>query len=264
MLGVVAVSSALLLSLGAGAAHATGGGDGEQTPQPSLSAKQETTAAYVYRKKDLGKDAAWRNSTQQYLAATWPGGSWRDDLTLAEIQAALPAGVTLCGEGWGIQQDKAYGDETVFTESAAPLYPDNFIGWWDEETQAGAIFDAEHWELSEVVTQTVPECGSTSTPTPSQSVPASTPSETSTATPTPVAQVADDPAPASTPTPTAVVLALTPTPSATVYSQVLATGDTGGAALAATGSSPLPDILAGGILVLSGAALLLARRLRSS
>jgi LPXTG-motif cell wall-anchored protein len=45
---------------------------------------------------------------------------------------------------------------------------------------------------------------------------------------------------------------------------VLAAGGTGGAALAATGSSPLPGLIAGGILVLSGAALLLLRRHRTS
>ena len=45
---------------------------------------------------------------------------------------------------------------------------------------------------------------------------------------------------------------MTPSPSATFYSEVLAAGATGGAVLAATGSSPLPGLLAGGILVLVG------------
>ncbi|MDQ0375361.1 LPXTG cell wall anchor domain-containing protein [Cellulomonas humilata] len=285
LLGAVAITSALFLTLGAGAAHATGGGD-----------KQETTAAYVYLKIDRHKDAAWENSTQQYLITTWPGRNWRSDFTLQEISAVLPAGVTLCGNGWGIQQDSAYGDATVFTGNKAPFYPKDYIGWWNEKTKKGYIFQADHWELREVVKESVPKCGTTPTPTPTptvtvtptptpiptqtptptptptQSVPVPTPSQTPTSTPaptptvtpTPVAEVDDDVPPTSTPSPTAVVVASTPTPSASVYSQVLAAPATGGATLAATGSSPLPGLLAGGILVLSGAALLLLRRHRTS
>lgn len=299
LLGIVAVSSALVLTLGAGAAQAGGhgggghsgyggggygggyGGGGGQTPKPSATAKPEATGAYVYLKIDPRQEAAWANSTQQYLFATWSGGYFRDDFTLAEIQAALPADVALCGSGWGVQQDKVYGDETVFTGHKAPFFPTDYIGWWDEKTQKGYIHDADHWELHEVVTGYVPKCGPkpTSTPTvaptptqapvpaPSQTVPAPTPSETSaptpSVTPTPVDEVDDEPT--STPTPTTEVLASTPTPtpSATFYSEVLADGGTD-ASLAATGSSPLPGLLAGGILVLAGAGLLLARRLRTT
>ncbi|GEL96654.1 LPXTG cell wall anchor domain-containing protein [Cellulomonas terrae] len=302
LLGAVAVTSALLVALGAGAAQAHdrtgnggyggghGGGGPKATQKPIASpapAEQQTTGAYVYLKKDAGQPASWKNSTQQYLVATWPGASWRD-LTLEEVVAALPAGLTLCGPAWGVQQDKAFGDETVFTESKAPNYPKDYIGWRSKSNPTGAIFDAKHWDLSAMVT--VPACSPTPTATPTPTVTPTptatvTPTPTVTATPTPSATVTtppqqtpspsetptpdsevDDetPLPTATPTPTAVVLASTPTPTASFDSQVLADGSTGGASLAATGSSPLPGLLAGGILVLSGAALLLLRRHRTS
>ncbi|NUU18082.1 LPXTG cell wall anchor domain-containing protein [Cellulomonas humilata] len=296
--GAVVGVTALLGALGGGVAqaHDRDGRSGArtqstaQTPKPTVTTTakptvaptqsgQQTTGAYVYLKKDAKKDASWPNSTQQYLVTTWPDASWRD-LTLAEVVAALPAGTTVCGDGWGVQEDQAWGDATVFTGSKAPSYPKDFIGWVQN---GGPIFDAKHWDLTDMVT--VPACGpapTTSpsatptvspspTPTPSQSVPAPTvptvpvPSETPT-TPAPsvppVAEVDDSPAP-TTP-PTAGLVASTPSPSASFYSEVLAAGPTGGAALAATGSSPLPGLLAGGILVLSGAALLLLRRRHAS
>lgn len=308
LLGAVAVTSALLVALGTGAAQAhdrtgNGGGYGGSGPKSSQKptespkpAEQQTTGAYVYVKKDASKPASWENSTQQYLVATWPGASWRD-LTLEEVVAALPAGLTLCGSAWGVQEDKAFGDETVFTESKAPHYPKDYIGWRSKSNPKGAIFGAKHWDLSAMVT--VPPCGPTPTVTPTATAtpivtptPTVTPAPVVTATPTPSAtvttpprqtpspsgtpipdaEVDDEPTatpsttapPAATPTPTAVVLASTPTPTASFYSQVLADGSTGGASLAATGSSPLPGLLAGGILVLSGAALLLLRRHRTS
>ena len=70
------------------------------------------------------------------------------DFTLEEIACGPAAGVTLCGNGWGVQQDSAYGDATVFTGNKAPFYPKDYIGWWTEKTQKGYIFQAEHWELS--------------------------------------------------------------------------------------------------------------------
>ena len=294
VLGAVAITSARRVARGTGAAqahdrggnggHGGGYGGGSSAPTPSQPAEPQTTGAYVYVPKDAGKPASSENSTQQYLVATWPGASWRE-LTLEEVAAALPAGLTLCGPAWGVQEDKAWGDATVFTGNKAPSYPKDFIGWRSKDNPKGAIFAAKHWDLSAMVT--VPACGATPTPTvtpsptptetstptplPSETVTA-TPTPTPSVTPTPVAEVGDDeptptstPTPAATPTPTttAVVLAATPSPSASVYSEVLAAG-TGGATLAATGSSPLPGLLAGGILVLSGAALLLLRRHRTS
>ena len=40
--------------------------------------------------------------------------------------AALPAGVTVCGDGWGVQEDQANGDASVFTGKPAPTYPDDY------------------------------------------------------------------------------------------------------------------------------------------
>ena len=97
VLGAVAVTSALLLALGAGAAQAHdrgghgghGGGSSGPAADPADAAEQQTTGAYVYLKKDARKPASWENSTQQYLVATWPGASWRD-LTLEEIARGPP------------------------------------------------------------------------------------------------------------------------------------------------------------------------------
>ena len=196
--------AALFLALGAGPAlaHDRGGRGGQQWQQQNQPAtqpktQQQATGAYVYLKKDARKPVSWENSTQQYLVATWPGASYRD-LTLDEIRAALPAGVTVCGPGWGVQEDQANGTEAVFTGSKAPSYPKDYIGW-------GPIVAAKHWELSTMVT--VPACGAVAptspakpTPTPSTSTPCP-PSATPTATPTPTPTVTAT----STPTPTPTV-----------------------------------------------------------
>ena len=175
----------------------------------------------MYLKIDRHKDAAWENSTQQYLITTWPGDNWRSDFTLEEIRAVLPAGVTLCGNGWAIQQDTAYGDATVFTGNKAPFYPKDYIGWWNEKTQKGYIFEADHWELREVVKESVPKCGTTPTPTPTPTVtvtPTPTPIPTQTPTPTPTpTQSVPVPTPSQTPTSTpAPTPTVTPTPVAEV------------------------------------------------
>lgn len=280
--------AAVLLALGAGPAHAQ---DGRGPHRPHTD--RSTTGAYVYLKKDAAAPASWENSTQQYLVATWPGASYRD-LTLDEIRAALPASSTLCGAGWAVQEDQAHGDATVFTGNPAPSYPQDYIGW-------GPIFDARHWELADMVT--VPACGAvaptapatpapkptakptpkptatpTPKPTPSASVPCPpTATPTPTGTPTPAPTVTAEPVPAPSATPTAEVGAApapspvrtvevesTPTPSESFYSQVLAAGEEPQAALASTGSSAGPALLAGAILVLAGSALVLLRRHRAS
>ncbi len=305
LLGAAVGVSAMLLTLGAGAAQAHGrdSGSGAQwndryqkpqpttqpSPGPSQSAKPQTTGAYVYLKRDAAKPASWENSTQQYLVTTWPGASWRD-LTLEEAAAALPEELTLCGPGWGVQEDQAWGDATVFTGSKAPSYPTDYIGWVQN---GGPLFAAKHWDLSAMVT--VPACATptptvtpTPTPVPSASVPVvpvptptvttptvPTPTVPTTPTPTPTAEVDDAPTPtpsvtpAVTPsaTPTVEVVAgpsASPKPTATFYSEVLAAPGDGGAVLAATGSSPLPGVLVGAILLLAGAAMVLVRRRRAS
>jgi LPXTG-motif cell wall-anchored protein len=262
--------AALALALSGGAAQAHDSGQQGQY--------QKSTAAYVYLKKDPGKPASWENSTQQYLVAAWSGATYRD-LTLDEIAAALPRGLTVCGTGWGVQEDQANGGPSVFTSKPAPSYPKDYVGW-------GPIFAARHWELTAMVT--VPACA-TDVPSPQPSgSPSATPSTPPVPTP-PVVPPVTPPLPSTPPTtpvpspsqstpPTEVVdddeptpapsqpedTAPVPTASPSVYSEVLAAGeDSGeGEALAATGSSPAVGLLAGSVLVLAGAAMVLLTRRR--
>jgi len=287
--GAVLTVAAVALALSAGAAHAHDrGGRGGHHAQSS-----QVTAAYVYLKKDASKPASWENSTQQYLVATWPTASWRT-LTLAEVAAAVPAGVTICGDGWGVQEDQANGDASLFVGKPGPSYPDATVGW-------GPIFAAKHWDLTTMV-KTQPCAGvptpGPSSPPPSQPVPPvppppappvqpippapTPPAPTPPAPPAPPAQPtppvpSPEPTPSSTPStpPDDEVLAEptptpstppvanpAPSPSPSEYSEVLAAGDDSGETLASTGSSPMSGVLAGGILVLAGSALVLLRRLR--
>ena len=283
--------AAILLALGAGPAlaHDDRGGRGaqhwsQQNRQTTAPTTQpQATGAYVYVKKDAFEPASWENSTQQYLVATWPDASYRD-LTLDEIRAALPAGVKVCGTGWAVQEDQVNGTEAVFTDHKAPSYPNDYIGH-------PPIFAAKHWELSAMVT--VPACGvvaptapaepkptpsasvpcpPSATPTPTPTVPTSptaTPTATQVAAPTPTSTPTAEVGPASNPSPTATstrsaeavaAAVASPSPSESFYSEVLAAGGDGSAVLAATGSSVGPVVLAGGVLVLAGAALLVLRR----
>jgi hypothetical protein len=252
------------------------------TPTPMQSAQpkptrggQTTTAAYVYLKKDAKAPASWENSTQQYLVATWDGAQWRN-ITWDQIKDAVPFEV--CGPGWGVQEDAAYGGPQVFTDSDAPHYPDGVLKWVN---QGGPLFAADHWDLEEQV-GAVPACAPTypvptqsATPTPTVTpTPSATPSVTPEApTPTPVpTDVVDDdvtPTPSATPTPVATpvvtpsptseVLAAAPssTPTPTVRSEVLAAG-----ALATTGSTALPLAVGAGVLVAAGGVLLALRHRR--
>ncbi|WP_196804560.1 hypothetical protein [Cellulomonas sp. URHD0024] len=255
--------ASLLLAIGVGAAQA------HDQPQ------QQSTAAYVYLKKDAAKPASWENSTQQYLVAVWPTASYRN-LTLDAVASALPEGVTLCGDGWAVQEDQADGATTVFTSKAAPSFPTDYVGW-------GPIFAAEHWDLSSMVK--VPACATdvpTPTPTPSTptpSTPASTPSThtpppSTVPVPTPTDEVLPAPSPsvppgaevnaAPTPSPSGTVEAhAAPSPSSTDTSEVLADDGEPGDVLAATGASPLPGLLAAVVLVLAGATLVVLRRRRA-
>ena len=294
-LAVATVVAAVTLTAGAGAAQAHGDSHGgshhggwpaksaPSAPGPSVS-PGKVTAAYVYLKRDRSKPASWENSTQQYLVAVWPGDQWRT-LTLDEIRAAVP--VTVCGPGWGVQEDAAYGDESLFRNSPAPSYPNAVIGW-------PPIFAAQHWDLEKFV-GTVPACGSgtptapkpsttpTVTPTPTPTVtptptptptPSDTPTETPTPTPTPpptptvtpAAEVEATQAPTPTPTPTKTSevpppdAIQKPAPSASTgfVSEVLAAE--GGETLATTGSSVTAPLIVAFVLLLGGGGLVLLRR----
>lgn len=260
--------------------------------------KPHSVAAYVYKKIDPANDAAWENSTEQFLVAAWEGKEYRRDLTLEEIQAAVP--VPVCGPGWGIQQDKAFGTTAVFTDpDKQPWYPDSYIGWWDKNKggyQPGKLYEAAHWNLEDEI-GAVPECEDVApspsatpvvTPTPVPSAPPVVPPVTTPApqptedpTPTPTPTPSDDasvaPVPTATPTPTPTsspsasptvpgasqVLSAAPTPSPTSTSEVLAATPPSGRVLAATGSSVGPMLAIAGVLVAGGAGLVVARQRRA-
>lgn len=256
------------------------------------AAPATATGAYVYRKRDASQPASWTNSTQQYLVATWTGAEYRP-VSLDQVRTALAvAGVELCGSGWAVQEDQAYGTQSQFTDTPAPSYPKATIGW-------PPIFAAQHWTLDRLVE--VPACASatalptptptttpkapaapvtvpTATPGPVRTTPAASPSGAATATPTasPSATVA----PAATPSATAAPVA-TPTPSVSptrevvdvvlaapdstqsaspqVVSAVLAAEDRKGS-LAQTGAAPIGVAVVAVVLVMAGVLLLLLRR----
>ena len=306
--GLVAAASALtgavmVLGLATGASAAVScpqGGDGAEgwrSPTGPVHAvasrdhqqgsSSKATGAYVYLKRDASRPAAWENSTQQYLVATWPGGEYRD-LTLEQVRVALGAkGVELCGTGWAVQEDQAYGTESLFTGTPAPSYPKATIGW-------PPIFAAQHWSLDTFFE--VPACASatptptaTRTPHPAPTVPAApvvlptqqpSPAASTAPTPAPTPAVTATPAPVATVTPTTrPVASPTPSPSATrevvdvvlaapdstqtatpdVVSAVLAAGEAN-RSLAQTGAAPIGVAVVAVLLVTAGGLLLLLRR----
>lgn len=256
--------------------------------------KPYAVGAYVYKKIDPAKDAAWENSTEQFLVAAWDGKEYRLDLTLEEIQAAVAEPV--CGAGWGIQQDKAFGTTAVFTDpDKQPWYPDSYIGWWDSRKggyQSGTLYQAAHWNL-ETIVGSVPECDDVApspsatpvvTPSPVPAVPPVTtppatpvpepsddPSPTPDSSETPTGEVSAAPTPSTTPSPSASptvpgaseVLNAAPTPSPSSTSEVLAAAPPRGRVLAATGSSVGPVLAVAGVLVAGGAGLVVARQRRA-
>lgn len=300
MIGLATGASAAASSVDAG-----GGGQDEAQRIPARpfpprggthAAPATATGAYVYRKRDASRPASWNNSTQQYLVATWSGAEYRP-VALDQVRTALAAvGVELCGAGWAVQEDQAYGTESLFTDTPAPSYPKMTIGW-------PPIFAAQHWTLDKFVE--VPACASatvvptpTPTPTPTTtpkapSAPVVTPAETPrpvettpaigpsrAATAVPTASPSATVAPAVTPSATAAPVA-TPKPSASpsrdvvdvvlsapdstqsaspqVVSAVLAAEDRKGS-LAQTGAAPIGAAVAAVALVAAGVLLLVLRR----
>lgn len=298
---VMMIGLATGASAAASCVDAGGGGQDESQGVPAHpfpqrggthAAPPTATGAYVYRKRDAGRPASWKNSTQQYLVATWSGAEYRP-VTLDQVRTALAvAGVELCGSGWAVQEDQAYGTESLFTDTPAPSYPRMTIGW-------PPIFAAQHWTLDKLVQ--VPACASataaptptptttpkspaapvvvpTETPRPVETTPAVGPSRPATTAPTasPSATVA----PAATPSTTAAPVA-TPKPSASpsrdvvdvvlsapdstqsaspqVVSAVLAAEDRTGS-LAQTGAAPIGVAAAAVVLVAAGVLLLVLRR----
>ncbi|MER7751767.1 LAETG motif-containing sortase-dependent surface protein [Kitasatospora sp. NPDC097643] len=118
------------------------------------------------------------------------------------------------------------------------------------------------WSIDE--TKTIEPCHTptqTPTPTPTQTpTPTPTPTVTPTTTPTPVPTPTVTPTPSTTPTPSA-----TPTPSRTATATPTPAPSTSAPALAQTGSSdatPMIAAVGGGVLLVGGALVLLARKRR--
>jgi LPXTG-motif cell wall-anchored protein len=200
----------------------------------------------------------------------------------------------VCGPGWGIQQDKAFGTTAVFTDpDKQPWYPNSYIGWWDANKgyQPGKLYQAAHWNL-ETIVGSVPECDDapspSATPTPvvtpspapvvppvatPSATPTPEPTEDPTPTPTPTqtptGEVSAAPVPSTTPTPAPTVpgasevLNAAPSPSPSYTSEVLAAAPPSGRVLAATGSSVGPMLAVAGVLVAGGAGLVVARQRRA-
>jgi LPXTG-motif cell wall-anchored protein len=288
---------AVAVTVGAIAATTLAGASAASAARPS-NGEQYAVAAYVYKKIDAKAPAAWENSTEQFLVATWDGRNYRYDLTFDEIQDVV--GEPICGSGWAIQQDKAFGTQDVFTKpDKQPWYPKSYIGWWTagQGYQAGKLYEASHWNLEAFTSITVPACGEepsatpepvvtpkpepsasvSATPTPTPAVPAPAPTEepkpTTEPTPVPTTTAAApsgdvSPAPTAPAVPVVPVAsevlsaAPTPTPSPSVTSAVLAATPSG-KVLAATGSNVGPILGVAGVLLVGGAGLVVARQRRA-
>ena len=114
--------------------------------------KPRSTGLYVYPKDDPRQGASWWNSGRQVLVATWDGWSWKDELD----PSLLPEGV--CGAGWGVQQDKVWGPQSVLPPIVDRKADIGVLGW-------PPVTGDLHSDLDGYLT--VPDCGApTPTPTP--------------------------------------------------------------------------------------------------
>ena len=101
-------------------------------------------AIYVYKKLNPLAPASWENSGPQTFIAMKNGtayGDWYKSL------GSLPASV--CGDGWGYQQDASKSSTPVDFAGATMAYPYSSIVW-------PPIYAAKHGELSSLIT--VPAC----------------------------------------------------------------------------------------------------------
>lgn len=101
----------------------------------------ESTGLYLYKKLDPTKDASWPNSGSQMKIITWAGWSYKE-----VYPSTLPS--TVCGPGWGVQQDQINGPQSLFPGTIK--YPD--VGLF----AAGVLHAARHSNLSSLAT--VPAC----------------------------------------------------------------------------------------------------------
>lgn len=136
-----------------------------------------STGLYVYPKDNPNEPAGWYNSGRQVLVASWNGWSWKTELDAS----LLPEGV--CGAGWGVQQDKVWGPQSVLPPIVDRKADIGVLGW-------PPVTGDLHSELDGFLT--VPDC-ETSTPTPTPSPEPTTPAPTpTTPAPTPTTPAQPD------------------------------------------------------------------------
>jgi len=98
---------------------------------------------YVYKKLNPGAPASWPNSGVQDFIKAQKGIDY-----FTSFPGELPS--TVCGDGWGVQQDKVkHGGEFTWPQNIT--YPHDNIGW-------PPIYAAQHQELDAFFKGGVPDC----------------------------------------------------------------------------------------------------------
>ncbi len=158
---------------------------GSTAPETSPTVRQDV-GAYLYKKKDESKPAAWENSgLQDLLNVKERTTQWFE---AEEIMSLLPADI--CGPGWAIQQDKLDIDITAgFTWPKTIEYPDGF-------GEGATLTDNRHDDLETY--GPVPDCDPEPEPSPT---PEPKPTPDPSPSPTPDPKPTPDPSPSPTPDP---------------------------------------------------------------
>ena len=156
---------------------------GSTTPETSSTVRQDV-GAFLYKKTDPAKPAAWENSgLQDLLQVEEYTTKWFE---ADEIMSLLPKDI--CGPGWAIQQDKLDIDTTTpFKWPETIEYPDGF-------GEGATLTDNRHDDLETY--GPVPDCEPEPTPTPDPE-----PSPTPEPDPSPSPAPEPDPSPSPTPDP---------------------------------------------------------------
>ncbi|WP_284023601.1 LPXTG cell wall anchor domain-containing protein [Arthrobacter sp. zg-Y1219] len=174
-------------------ATATGG----TAPETSTTVRQDV-GAYLYKKNDESKPAAWENSgPQDLLQVKEHTTKWFE---ADEIMSRLPKDI--CGPDWAIQQDKLDIDTTSpFKWPETITYPDGF-------GEGATLTDNRHDDLETY--GPVPDCEPDPSPSPTpdpkptpepKPIPDPSPSPTPDPKPTPEPKPTPDPSPSPTPDP---------------------------------------------------------------
>ena len=203
---------------------------GSTAPETSPTIRQDV-GAYLYKKKDESRPAAWENSeTQDLLRVNENTTKWFES---ADIMSLLPADI--CGPGWAIQQDKLDIDTSIgFTWPKTIEYPDSFgVG--------ATLTDHRHDDLETY--GPVPDCDPEPSPSPTPD-----PSPSPTPDPKPTPEPSPSPTPDPRPTPDS---SPSPTPPAVVVPKPAPSAPATPGQLPDTGANP-------GLAALAGAGLLAA------